>query len=254
MVPGAAGSECGGLREPELRLVLSVQRRRAPRGPGPGRPGAGGGLPGPRLGGLLGPGQLGPELWAGGRGRVAGWLRPPLIRQSAGRLLSPRRRAGGRGGERLQRHPSVSPGAKSAGPVRALAPAQHPAPSPGGPGWVSAGVSCLPWRGLVWPFRLQALQSSAGSVTRSPLAQAFLCRLRYGRQLLPPPEGPWRELSERPVPPGTPPDREAGRWPGPLWPAGERASSRSPCATTRPGGGVPAGRRRLIPGRRPPGL
>ncbi|KAG6929358.1 hypothetical protein G0U57_005982, partial [Chelydra serpentina] len=41
------------LREPELRLVLSAYARRAPRGPGPGRLGAGGGLPGNLLGGLL---------------------------------------------------------------------------------------------------------------------------------------------------------------------------------------------------------
>ncbi|CAM5104746.1 unnamed protein product [Natator depressus] len=55
---------------------VGIRRRCTPRGPGPGRLGAGGGLPGCVLSSLLHPGQLGQELWLGGRGLAAGELPP----------------------------------------------------------------------------------------------------------------------------------------------------------------------------------
>ncbi|CAM2112257.1 unnamed protein product [Caretta caretta] len=60
------------LREPELRLVLSAYADDVlPRGPGPGRLGASGGMPNHLFGSLLRPSQLGQELWLGGGGLAA---------------------------------------------------------------------------------------------------------------------------------------------------------------------------------------
>ncbi|CAM2096422.1 unnamed protein product [Caretta caretta] len=65
------------LREPELRLVLSAYADDVlPRGPGPGRLGASGGMPSHLFGSLLRPSQLGQELWLGGGGLAAGKLPP----------------------------------------------------------------------------------------------------------------------------------------------------------------------------------
>ncbi|CAM2098290.1 unnamed protein product [Caretta caretta] len=62
-------------QQPDLWLVLSMNANNMLLiGPGPGRPGMGGGLPSHPFSSLLCLGQLGPELWPDSRRQVAGKL------------------------------------------------------------------------------------------------------------------------------------------------------------------------------------